>query len=144
MFGELLERSGVDLDKFNAGLAEAQKKGEGANYILKTMQDQGLLGVTEKYKEMNPEVQANAEAQVELQSQLGRFQLSVLSPLVTKITNIITKMAEWSAKNPELTKQIVIASGAIAALVAVFAVFEPNFKCDKCFNGYCWSVSSLL
>jgi phage-related minor tail protein len=123
-FAELLERSGVDLDTFNTKLQEAQAKGEGANFIMKTLAEQGFGDVYNKYQELNPEVQKNAEANAQLQKSLADLAI-VLSPLVVKVTEIVTKFANWAAENPQLVTTLTTIGGILATIVGVFMALAP-------------------
>lgn len=123
-FAELLERSGVNLDKFNLGLLTAKANGEGANYILQTMADLGLNDVYEKYLELNPEVQKNAEVNAQLQKSLSDLSIT-LTPLVTMVTEFIKKITEWATANPETAKTIAVVTGVVAGLSAAIAVLTP-------------------
>ena len=53
MMAELLGRLGINTDEWNKGLAEAQKNGDGLNYIMDTLANTGLSEVNEKWKENN-------------------------------------------------------------------------------------------
>lgn len=123
-FGELLERSGVNVDEFNERLAGAKTEGERANIILQTMQEQGLSGVFEKYKELNPEVQRSAEANASLQQSLGELAI-VFAPIVASITELLTKLFEWMQANPELTITIVAIVAAIGAVIGIAMALAP-------------------
>lgn len=123
-FGELLERSGINLDDFNAKLAATTSDGERADLILQTMSDLGLSQVTEKYKELNPEVTKNNEATIEMQTALSKLAL-VLTPLITMITELITKFVEWATENPTLATTLAVVSGAIAGISSVFMALSP-------------------
>jgi archaellum component FlaC len=123
-FAELLERSGVDLDNFNSTLGAMIKVGEGSDYILKTLANQGFAQITDKYKELNPEVAENAEAQADFHKSLADLGIA-LTPLIIKFTEFITKIAEWANENPETAKTITIVGTAIAGIVGVFNVLAP-------------------
>lgn len=123
-FAELLERSGIKLDDFNLKLADAMAKGEGTNLVMQTMADQGFASVYQKYQELNPEVQKNAEANAQLEKSLSDLSIQ-LTPLVTMVTEFITKMTEWATANPEATKTIAMVTGGVAGLSAAIAVLTP-------------------
>lgn len=123
-FAELLERSGIDLDNFNSTLATMIKIGEGSDYILKTLANEGFAQVTDKYKELNPEVTKNAEANAEFQKALADLGIA-LTPLIEKFTAFITKIAEWAANNPVVAQTITIIGAALTGLVAVFTFLSP-------------------
>ena len=124
MFAELLERSGVDLEEFNAKLAVAKQNGTEADLVLQTMSQLGLTQVSEKYKELNPELVKNNEATVSMQTALADLAI-ILTPLVTAVTSFVTKIVEWAKGNPALATTLAVVAGAITALSGVFAVFGP-------------------
>jgi predicted nucleic acid-binding Zn-ribbon protein len=123
-FAELLERSGVDLDNFNNTLATAIKMGKGYDYILTTLANQGFAEVTEKYKELNPEVAKNAEANANFQKALADLGI-VLTPLIEQVTNFVTKMIEWAEKNPEVAQTITVLGGVLTGLAGIFTLLAP-------------------
>jgi phage-related minor tail protein len=123
-FAELLERSGIDLDNFNSTLGSMISIGEGSNYILKTLANEGFAQVTDKYKELNPEVAKNAEANANFEKALADLAIA-LTPLIEKFTEFITKIADWAAKNPEFAQTITIVGAAIAGIVGVFMALAP-------------------
>ena len=124
MFAELLERSGVDLETFNGKLAKAKKNGTEADLVLQTMAELGLGGVTEKYKELNPEVAKNAEETLNMQVALAELAV-VLTPLITFITDLLTKIIEWTSSNPELATTLGVLAGVITGISSAFMVLSP-------------------
>jgi phage-related minor tail protein len=123
-FAELLERSGVSLEDFDKKLAATGTDAEKTNLIMQTMSELGFGKVTEKYREMNPEVQKTAEANASLQKSLGELAI-LFAPLVSMITGFITKLVEWMTANPGLTITIVGIVAAIGALIAIGMAFAP-------------------
>jgi hypothetical protein len=126
-FAELLERSGVDLERFNSTLGSMIKIGEGSDYILKTLANEGFTQVVDKYKELNPEVTENAEAQAEFHKALADLGVA-LTPLIIKFTEFITKIAEWANENPVLAQTMTVIGAAVAGLIAVFNFLTPIIK----------------
>jgi phage-related minor tail protein len=123
-FAELLERSGIDLDNFNSTLGSMIKIGKGSDYILKTLANEGFAQVTDKYKELNPEVAKNAEANAAFQKALADLAVA-LTPLIEKFTEFVTKIAEWAAENPEFAQTVTVVAAAIAGIVGVFMALAP-------------------
>jgi hypothetical protein len=123
-FAELLERSGVKLDGFNSTLSSMISIGEGSNYILKTLSQEGFNEVYNKYQELNPEVQANAEANAQLEKSLADLAL-ILTPLVTQVADFTTKVIEWANENPELTAGIAAGAAAIGGMITVLTIAAP-------------------
>jgi uncharacterized protein YukE len=123
-FAELLERSGVNVDNFNNTLSTMISMGEGSNYILKTLSQEGFSEVYNKYQELNPEVQANAEANAQMEKSLAELAL-ILTPLVTQVADFTTKVIEWANENPNLTATIGAGAAAIGGLVTVLTIAAP-------------------
>lgn len=72
-FGEMLERSGVSLEKWNKGLAKAIKNGTEENYILQTMADAGLYDVKGAYEEANGAMIAAARAELDFTDNMSKL-----------------------------------------------------------------------
>lgn len=125
-FAELLERSGIKLEDFNKKLQKAKKEGQGTQFILQTLAEQGFGKVAEKYEELNPEVQRHAEAQAELQAALGELAI-VLTPLVEKVTEFLTKVIEWANQNPQLAKTFTVIAGVLTGLAGAINILKPIF-----------------
>ncbi|WP_341356641.1 hypothetical protein [Rossellomorea sp. y25] len=123
-FAELLERSGVNVDNFNSTLATMISMGEGSNYILKTLSQEGFSEVYNKYQELNPEVQANAEANAQMEKSLADLAL-ILTPLVTQVADFTTRVIELANENPELTATIGAGAAAIGGLITVLTIAAP-------------------
>jgi phage-related minor tail protein len=49
----------------------------------------------------------------------------VLKPLLTDVTNFVTKIAEWMKDNPELTATILAVVSAVGILVGIFMIAMP-------------------
>ncbi|WAA10843.1 hypothetical protein [Fervidibacillus albus] len=123
-FAELLERSGIDLEKFNEGLSKAKENGEGTNYILDQMSSLGLTEVLEKYKELNPEIAEANQAQVEQQIALQELG-NTLRPLVTEVAKFTTELIKWANEHPNLTKGLAIVTAGVGALVSAASLLAP-------------------
>lgn len=124
MFGELLERSGMDLDKFNDSLAVAKQFGSETDFVLQTMAELGLSDVTDKYKELNPELVESNEATLEMQTSLADLAI-VLTPLVTSVTDFLTKIVEWAEENPELATTLATVAGVITVITGALMILAP-------------------
>lgn len=64
-FSELLERCGMNLDDFNAGLSEATTTAEKQEYILETLSKTGMSDLSASYKSANKNLLTLKEAQFE-------------------------------------------------------------------------------
>lgn len=81
---ELLERSGVNLEVFNKGLATASKTGTETDYVLQQLSELGLKDTYDAYLENNSAIADYNLAQVESQKKLAEFS-DVLRPFVTTL-----------------------------------------------------------
>lgn len=121
---DLLEKEGVNVEKFNKKLSGMGSEAERADYLSKVLSKQGLTEMYQKYTEMNPEITENAEKQKEMQDALSDLSVT-LTPLITEVTEFTTKIIEWANENPKLVQGIGIAAAALGALMGIFAVLSP-------------------
>lgn len=115
-FAELLDRSSVNLDEFNAGLQEAIENGTQQEYILNVLTDSGLAKVFEAYKTGNPELIRSAEATYYMNKamgELGETVDTIITPIKEKITELINVFNNMS---PEQQKIIMAITGIVAAI----------------------------
>ena len=83
-FAEMLERSGIVLDDFNAGLAACSTEAEKQDYIMKTLADTGLAEVSQAYRDANGEI-INAEmAQMKLTDKIAEIG-AIAEPIMTTL-----------------------------------------------------------
>lgn len=121
-FAELLERSGLILDDFNAGLATAIANGEQENFILQTLANTGLADFYAAYREGNPDLVEAAEAQYRLQTQLAELG-TMLEPIQTKLVEFATMILEkFNSLSPSMQTFILVIAGIAAALGPVIVV----------------------
>ena len=121
-FAELLERSGIVLDDFNAGLTAAIASGEQENFILQTLANTGLADFYAAYREGNPDLVEAAEAQYHLQEELAKIG-ELLDPIVAKIVEFAAKLLEkFNSLSPSMQTFILAIVGIAAALGPVIVV----------------------
>lgn len=92
-FAELLERSGIELESFNQGLANASTEAEKHNFVLQTLTDTGLLETLEAYKEVNGVLVDYNEASLENKQTMADLG-EVLLPVKTFLLEIGTAFTE--------------------------------------------------
>jgi hypothetical protein len=134
-FAELLERSGMSVEKFNEGLAGAKKKGTETDYVLQTLSKTGVKSFYESYQQSNKALIEANEAEVEHQMALKELG-DTLRPLVTDATEFTTKMIEWAtgfintAKESEgfRTKVSEVFNGIKTIIQDVLDVVVPYIK----------------
>ena len=96
-FAELLERSGVNLEKFDEGLGKAKTSAEKQNYVLQQLSKLGLADVSKNFREQNADMIAAEKANVEWQNTVASAGEKI-EPITTKIregfTQILNKVME--------------------------------------------------
>ena len=83
-FAEMLERSGIVLDDFNAGLATCSTEAEKQDYIMKTLSETGLADVSKAYRDANGDMISAAEAQSKLTDKIAEIG-AIAEPIMTTI-----------------------------------------------------------
>lgn len=121
-FGEMLERMGMNLDDFNAKLAECTTQAEKQDLVLNTLADSGLVEAKKEYESQNKSLIDSAKSQADLNSQMAEMA-EKLEPILTKVTQFVVKILEWTENNPELTITILAITAALAGVaVAIGAI----------------------
>lgn len=121
-FAELLERSGIVLDDFNAGLQEAIKNGQEEEYILEVLASTGLAGTYEAWRKNNEEMVKAEEANYRMQesmAKLGATLEPILTPIIEKVTELVNKFNE---ADPSMQKVILVVAGLAAAIGPLLVV----------------------
>lgn len=115
-FAELLDRSGISLDTFNAGLQAAKKNGTEQQYVLDVLAKTGLADVYESYRKTNEAMVENTEAQYDLKTATADLG-ATLEPIVTAVTKKLTELLTmFNGLSPEGQKMILVIAG-IAAVI---------------------------
>ena len=83
-FAEMLERSGIVLDDFNAGLATCSTEAEKQDYIMKTLSETGLADVSKAYRDANGDMISAAEAQAKLTDKVAEIG-AIAEPIMTTL-----------------------------------------------------------
>lgn len=83
-FAEMLERSGIVLDDFNAGLATCSTEAEKQDYIMKTLSETGLADVSKAYRDANGDMISAAEAQAKLTDKMAEIG-AIAEPIMTTL-----------------------------------------------------------
>lgn len=115
-FAELLERSGIALEDFDAGLANAKKSGNELEYVLETMADIGLVDVANQFEKDNQALFDNSEAMSRLRQALAELA-DTIAPVLTTVVEAITKIVEWFNNLDESTQNAIISIGLVGIAV---------------------------
>lgn len=124
-FAEMIERLGYNLDDFNAGLAEASKRGEQTQYVLDFLANTGLADVNQQFKENNQTIVDGAAARLQLQEQMAQIG-NMLEPVMTSVTaliaGILSKFNELDSGTQQVILVIVALIAAIGPLLTMFGL----------------------
>ena len=123
-FGELLERSGIALEGFNAGLTAAIANGTQEQYVLDILAKTGLAETYEAYRKNNEEMVKAEEANFRMQqsfAQLGATLEPILTPIINKITELANKFNEI---DPAGQKIALVIAGIAAAIGPILLIIS--------------------
>lgn len=115
-FAEMLERLGVNVDDFNAGLATASENGAEQDYILQTLANTGLTQVNDKFRENNEELVESREAQTRFRESMAELG-NTLQPIITAVTNAVQRMINWFNELSPTGQRVVLTIAGIAAAI---------------------------
>lgn len=85
-FGEMLERSGINLDTFNEGLAACSTEADKQNYVLAQLSNLGLKEISEAYRSNNKDMIAANLANSEYADTVAEFGEKI-EPVSTAVKN---------------------------------------------------------
>ena len=114
-FAEMLERSGVKLEHFDAGLAKATKSGKQQQYVLDYLAKYSLVDVKNAYEKNNKTLVESAKASFEYQDTLAQLSKKT-EPILTSIKKGFTGMLKDIVKATDSTDL----SGLTDAIDGVF------------------------
>lgn len=106
-FAELMERLGVDVDAFNAGLADAKTKGFEVDYVLTYLSLHGLAESKRRFGEANKSMVEAEAATLRLEKAWNSFA-GAIEPILTMFTNAAAGTLEWAshAVSPETREDL--------------------------------------
>lgn len=96
-FAELLERSGVNLETFDEGLAKATTSADKQKYVLQELSKLGLAEISDGYRESNADMIAAQEANIEYQNsmaELGEITEPVMTTIRKGMTDVLNAIIE--------------------------------------------------
>lgn len=103
-YGELLERLGVNLDDFNAGLQKCTTSAEKQKYAVDILAKNGMADLNAQYKEANADLIAYSTAQTRYTETLSKVG-AAMQPVMTAFTDIKTLLLEGMIPALETTGQ---------------------------------------
>lgn len=147
-FAEIIERTGGNLEEFNAGLAECTTQADKTNYVMDWLANSGLKDVHDAYVQNNSDLIEAEKAQFRLNEAMASVG-SVTEPIVTAFTNITAALLEklapaaektigWLLDNTGLVTPIVVglaaAFGTLAAALAIQGIISGVQKAFALLN----------
>lgn len=115
-YAELLERLGINLEEFDAGLSQITDEAERQNYVLDILAREGLIDVYNGYVQNNEALIESKKATQDFQEALAELA-EIITPIITKITEVATQIIEWFTKlSPEIQNTILAVLALVAAL----------------------------
>lgn len=90
-FAELIERTGGDLEKFNAGLAKCTTESERQAYAMQFLTESGLVEANAAYKETNKSLIEAAEADAKMTDSLAQLG-AIAEPIMTQLKLLVTDL----------------------------------------------------
>lgn len=97
-FAELIERTGGDLEAFNAGLANCTSEAERQAYAMQFLTQSGLIEANAEYKKMNEDLYNAEMAQYNLNdamAELGAIAEPIMTTLTTLATDLLTAITPF-------------------------------------------------
>lgn len=92
-YGELLERLGVNLEDFNAGLQKCTTSAEKQQYAIDILSKNGMADLNAQYKEANADLIAYSTSQTRYMETLSKVG-TAMQPVMTAFTDIKTLLLE--------------------------------------------------
>ena len=90
-FAELIERTGGDLEAFNAGLANCTTEAERQAYAMQFLTESGLVEANAEYKKMNEDLYNAEMAQHSLNEALAELG-AIAEPIMTTLKTLATEL----------------------------------------------------
>jgi hypothetical protein len=115
-FAELLDRSGIALDGFNAGLKEAIKNGTQQQYVLDVLAREGLADVYNEYVKNNGAMVENANAAYDLEKAMKELGDTLL-PIITQLTEALSTLVNWFNNLPKGMQDTIVNFGLVIAAI---------------------------
>ena len=112
-FSELIERSGMNLDEFNAGLQESIELGTQYDYVLQTLAKTGMSQVGEQYRRNNSTLIEAKQAQFDIEQATAQIGAAV-EETTTKVKG---DLAALVSENVDTVENAVRAIGSVVSAV---------------------------
>lgn len=116
-FGELLDRLGIGADNFSTKLAKCKTEAKKQNLALQVLSENGLMNAYESWKKNNDELVRGREATFQFQQSMAQLA-EVISPIITRITEILTVLIEKFTSLPTGVQNLILGFIGFAAVLS--------------------------
>lgn len=105
-FSELIERSGLNLDEFNAGLTEAIELGTQYDYVLQTLAKTGMAQVGDQYRRNNSVLIEAKQAQFDIEQATAQIGAAV-EETTTKVKGDLSELVLANVDTVETAVRVI-------------------------------------
>jgi len=142
-FSELLERSGISLDTFNAKMAECSTEAQKQDIALKYLAKTGMKEVGDAYKTNNKDLLDNKKAQLEFQDTIANLVEKIL-PMITSITQVVTDFVNFLINNQDIVIPIIASIGAMFLTWNVASMIQGIIGAIKALTTTQWELNIAM
>lgn len=147
-FAEMIERTGADVELFNAGLRKCTTDAEKQQWVMKWLAEDGLKDVHDSYVQNNADLVEAEKAQFRYNDSMAQIG-AALEPAQTALTNlgatilekiapVVESIVTWVLDNLPVIEPIVIgiatALGVLAAALAIQGIISGVSKAFALLN----------
>ena len=115
-FAELLGRLGINTEQFAESLSMYSDESDRLDIALSALASNGLLDVTEAWKEENQAIVQSRDAKRKMQESLAELANDLI-PLVTKVTELARAFLDWFNGLSDGSKTAIGVFGALAVAI---------------------------
>ena len=129
-FADVLNWAGTSEDEFNAKLQAANSESERANLVLQELANQGLMTAGQAWQENNEALFESNQANADFQESISKLA-EVIMPIVTEITQAVTKIIDFILQNKDAVVAALLAIGtglAVFKIVGIVSSLVTGFQ----------------
>lgn len=129
-FADVLNWAGTSEDEFNAKLQAANSESERANLVLQELANQGLMTAGQAWQENNEALFESNQANADFQESMSKLA-EVIMPIVTEITQAVTKIIDFILQNKDAVVAALLAIGtglAVFKIVGIVSSLVTGFQ----------------
>ena len=129
-FADVLNWAGTSEDEFNAKLQAANSESERANLVLQELANQGLMVAGQAWQENNEALFESNQANADFQESMSKLA-EVIMPIVTEITQAVTKIIDFILQNKDAVVSALLAIGtglAVFKIVGIVSSLVTGFQ----------------